>query len=199
MRRGGIEVEQQMAAESLPGYSGSSVATAAEPNLRAEFGAQLEANYPRLVAQLCMITLNAAEAQDVVQEAYARAWQRWSSIRELPNPTGWVRHMAIKASNRRWRRFLSKVGFGRFKSGASPSDDPQHQAVLNALGQIPLYRRRVLVLADVAQIPVVEIADMEGLDIGVTDARVSYAQRELNELLAQDPATVPPSANWEDM
>lgn len=188
-----------MAAEPPPGYPGGSVATAVEPNFRAEFGAQLEANYPRLVAQLCMITLNAAEAQDLVQEAYARAWQRWSDVRELPDPTGWVRHMAVKASNRRWRRLLSRLGLDRKKAVESPSDDPAHQAVLRALGQMPLYRRRILVLADVAQVSLVEVAEIEGLDVGVTEARLAYARRELNEILAQGQATIPPAVSWEDM
>jgi RNA polymerase sigma-70 factor (ECF subfamily) len=146
-----------------------------------------------------MITLNAAEAQDLVQEAYARAWQRWSDVRELPDPTGWVRHMAVKASNRRWRRLLSRLGLDRKKAVESPSDDPAHQAVLRALGQMPLYRRRILVLADVAQVSLVEVAEIEGLDVGVTEARLAYARRELNEILAQGQATIPPAVSWEDM
>lgn len=185
------------------GDAGATVATVAAPesNLRAEFGAHLEANYPALVAQLCMITLNATEAQDLVQEAYSRAWQRWSQVRELPNPTGWVRFMAVQGSNRKWRRFLAKLGIDRYggKNAVPPSDDPQHQAVLHALAQMPLYRRRVLVLADIAQMPLTDIAALENLDIGVTEARLAYAQRELTEILSQGPTTVPPTANWEDM
>jgi RNA polymerase sigma-70 factor (ECF subfamily) len=205
-------VNQEMAAEATQvlgdpeatqylGDSSATVAAAPEPNLRAEFGAHLEANYPGLVAQLCMITLNATEAQDLVQEAYSRAWQRWSDIRELPNPTGWVRYMAVQGSNRRWRRFLSKLGIDRYggKNATPPSDDPAHQAVLSALGQMPQYRRRVLVLADVAQVSIADIAELENLDIGVAEARLAYAQRELTEIMSQGPSTVPPTANWEDM
>jgi RNA polymerase sigma-70 factor (ECF subfamily) len=71
--------------------------------------------------------------------------------------------------------------------------------VLSALGQMPPYRRRVLVLADVAQVPIADIAELEHLDIGVAEARLAYAQRELTEILSQGPSTVPPTANWEDM
>src|SRR6478672_6161556 len=42
--------------------------------LRVDFGAHLEANYRRLVAQLYAITLDPAEAHSVVQDAYSRAW-----------------------------------------------------------------------------------------------------------------------------
>lgn len=180
-------------------YLGGSVATAPEPNFRAEFGANLEANYPRLVSQLCMITLSPADAQDLVQEAYARAWQRWADVRELPDPTQWVRQMAVRGSGRRWRKLLSKIGIGGRRTDETPSDDPRHAAVLSALAKMPAYRRRALVLGDVAQLPIHEVADIEGIAPGVAEARLTHARRELNELLAVHPPSVPPSANWEDM
>jgi RNA polymerase sigma-70 factor (ECF subfamily) len=181
------------------GYPGATVTIAPEPSLRAEFGAHLEMNYPRLVAQLCMITLNSAEAQDLVQEAYARAWQRWADIRELPNPTGWVREMAVQGTTGRWRRLKARLGLDRVRPADTPSDDPAHAAVLDALRQIPLYRRRVLVLADIAHLPLDEVAEIEGIDFGVAEGRLAQARRELNEYMALRPATQPPAVNWEDM
>jgi RNA polymerase sigma-70 factor (ECF subfamily) len=193
-------MDQWMAAqpESETEYLGATVATAPEPNLRAEFGANLEANYPRLVAQLCMITLNPGEAQDLVQESYARAWQRWSDIRDLPDPTGWVRQMAVRSSNRRWRRLLTKLGRGR-STAEAPSEDPQHAVVLNALRHIPPYRRRALVLGDVAQLPLDEIAEIEGIGPDVAEARLTHARRELNELMSVQPSSAASPSNWEDM
>src|SRR3954463_13762483 len=41
--------------------------------LRVDFGAHLETNYRRLVAQLYAITLDPAEAHSAVQDAYSRA------------------------------------------------------------------------------------------------------------------------------
>jgi DNA-directed RNA polymerase specialized sigma24 family protein len=55
--------------------------------LRADFGAHFEANYQRLVAQLYAITLNPAEAHDVVREAYSRAWRRWADVGSSADPT----------------------------------------------------------------------------------------------------------------
>jgi len=188
-----------MRMEPDPGYLGGAVALAPEPSPRAEFGVLLEMNYPRLVAQLCMITLNPTEAQDLVQEAYARAWQRWTDVRELPDPTGWVRQMAVRASTRRWRRLLGRLGLDRSRSAESPSDDPRHSAVLDALRQIPPVRRRVLVLADVAHLPLAEVAEIENADFEVVDGRLAQARRELEEFLAVRPVTQPPAGTWEDM
>ena len=183
--------------ESETEYLGAAVATAPEPNFRAEFGSNLEANYPRMVAQLCMITLDANEAQNLVQEAYARAWQRWSDVRELQDPTGWVRQVAVRASNGRWRKLMAKIG--RRRPAETPSDDPRHAAVLDGLRQIPPYRRRALVLGDVAQVPLEEIAEIEGIAPAVADARLTHARRELNELMAVQSMPAASPSNWEDM
>ena len=32
-----------------------------------------------------------AEAQDIVQEAYARAWRRWDTVHAHPSPESWIR------------------------------------------------------------------------------------------------------------
>jgi RNA polymerase sigma-70 factor (ECF subfamily) len=71
--------------------------------------------------------------------------------------------------------------------------------VLDALRQIPPYRRRVLVLADVAHLPLTEVAEIESIDTGVVEGRLAHARRELNEFMALRPQTQPPAANWEDM
>ena len=50
--------------------------------LRADFGAHLEANYQQLVAQLYAITLDADRAHEFVQDAYSRAWLcNWAPAR----------------------------------------------------------------------------------------------------------------------
>jgi RNA polymerase sigma-70 factor (ECF subfamily) len=189
--------------EPAEGYAGAAVSVAPAPTLRAEFGAHLETNYPRLVAQLCMITLNPAEAQDLVQEAYARAWQRWADVRELHDPTGWVRQAAVRASDRRWRRLMGRLGLDRNRSAGSPSDDPQHEGLLSALRRIPIQQRRILVLVDVAHLPLGEVADIESIDINVVEARLAQARRDLDGYLsgyvASQAASQPPAVNWEDM
>lgn len=178
--------------------STTAIAVAGPVNLRLEFGSHLEASYPRLVAQLCMITLNTAQAHSLVQDAYARAWQRWSTVRELPDPTGWIRQLAVRASARRWRRLLLRLGGPR--AGESWPTDPGHVTVLKALGRLTPYRRRALVLSDVARLPIIEVARLENVAPAVAEARVLRAREELAEALAARQVTDPAvAAAWEDM
>src|SRR5881392_2746975 len=53
------------------------------------------ASYGRLVGQLVPITGSLEEAEDVCQEAFARAAVRWSRLRDFDAPEAWVRRVAL--------------------------------------------------------------------------------------------------------
>jgi DNA-directed RNA polymerase specialized sigma24 family protein len=52
-------------------------------------------SYRRLLGQLFAVTGDLAEAENVLQEAYARAFVRWSRVRGYDRPEAWVRRVAI--------------------------------------------------------------------------------------------------------
>jgi DNA-directed RNA polymerase specialized sigma24 family protein len=143
--------------------------------LRIDFGAHLEANYRRLVAQLYAITLDPAEAHSVVQDAYSRAWRSWATVSRTPDPTGWVRRVAVRSTIRSWRRFRL-----RSRRPIGPSPDTSVGALLAALHRLPLPERRCVVLHHMAGVSLPEIAAVEGVSVGTTAARLSRAQHDVN-------------------
>src|SRR5690242_15667189 len=60
--------------------------------------------YRRLVTQLYAFTSDLAEAQDAVQEAFARALARPRHVADIDNPEAWLRTVAVNLVRRRWRR-----------------------------------------------------------------------------------------------
>ena len=54
------------------------------------------ASYGRTVALVAAITGSRHEAEDVAQEAYARALARWSRLRGYDLPEAWVRKVALR-------------------------------------------------------------------------------------------------------
>ncbi len=52
-----------------------------------------------------VLTGNAADAEDVVQDALSRALPRWSRISRVEDPNAYVRRMVINAHTSRWRKF----------------------------------------------------------------------------------------------
>jgi DNA-directed RNA polymerase specialized sigma24 family protein len=146
--------------------------------LRIDFGAHLEANYQRLVAQLYAITLDPGEAHDVVQDAYSRAWRDWERISREADPTGWVRSVAVRSSARSWRRIFG----GR--SHADGEADPRTAAMLAALKRLRMAERRCVVLHHMAGLTVAEIAIVERSTSEKVRSRLSKAQGVITEGMA---------------
>jgi DNA-directed RNA polymerase specialized sigma24 family protein len=147
--------------------------------LRVDFGAHLEANYRRLVAQLYAITLDPAEAHSAVQDAYSRAWRTWATVSRSSDSVGWVRRVAVRSTIRSWRRLRL-----RSRRPLGPSPDTQTGAVLTALRGLPAAERRCVVLHHMAGAPVREIAAVEGVSVGTTAARLARAQKVVSDGLA---------------
>src|SRR5689334_2449622 len=71
---------------------------------RGQFGEFYATSAPRLVAQIYAIVGDLAEAEDAVQEAFARAWARWQRVGSYADPVGWVRTVAYRIAVSSWRR-----------------------------------------------------------------------------------------------
>ena len=177
---------------------------AAEPdpppgNLRIDFGAHFESNYQRLVAQLYAITLDAGQAHDAVQDAYARAWRRWATVGRAADPSAWVRSVAVRSTIRSWRSLLARFGIG----GPAPDRkniEPRTRAMLSALRRLPPAERRALVLTYMAGCSVEEIAAIEQVSYNTLQARLSRGRRLITENLADDlPALLGPPTRFGDV
>jgi hypothetical protein len=53
------------------------------------FAAFYTASYQRLLGQLFAVTGDLAEAENLLQEAYARAYARWAQVRAYDRPEAW--------------------------------------------------------------------------------------------------------------
>jgi DNA-directed RNA polymerase specialized sigma24 family protein len=178
----GPEVEQS--ADATEASAEPTVTHRRPEQLRSDFGAHFEAHYQRLVAQLYAITLNPAEAHDVVREAYSRAWRRWTEVGSSADPTGWVRRVAVRSTMRSWRRTAARLGL-RGGRTLVEGGEPRTRAILTALSRLRDTERRAVVLVDMAGVPVVEVASLEQVPPGTVAARLSRARRVVGDALAE--------------
>ncbi|MEX2290391.1 MAG: SigE family RNA polymerase sigma factor [Mycobacteriales bacterium] len=142
----------------------------------------------RVTRALHAMTGDVAEAQDVVQEAYARAWQRWGTIRTYDSPEAWVRQVAWRLAVSRVRR--AKVGLGKLRRHGPPPEvpplQPDHVALVAALRQIPEPQRRAIVLHHVMGLSVAEVAVECDVPDGTVKARLSRGRATLASLLRDE-------------
>ncbi|WP_375476870.1 SigE family RNA polymerase sigma factor [uncultured Jatrophihabitans sp.] len=111
----------------------------------------------RLAVQVAALTGDPVEALDHVQEAFIRAWGRWSRVGRLDDPEGWVRRVAHNLAVSRWRRARRTV-LGDRPDGAVPGWDDDQGAVLAALAHLPRPEREAIVLHHLVGLSVAEIA-----------------------------------------
>jgi RNA polymerase sigma-70 factor, ECF subfamily len=113
----------------------------------------------RVVRHGYALTGSLAEAQDVAQEAFARAWQHWDSVRGCDSPEAWVRRVATNLAVSQFRRDRAARSAVRDLVAADvPAISPDMVALVAALRTLPERQRVVLVLHYLADLPVGQIA-----------------------------------------
>ncbi|WP_217163510.1 SigE family RNA polymerase sigma factor [Streptomyces sp. AC512_CC834] len=162
-----------------------------------EFDTFYAASVGRLIGQLYAMTGDLAEAQDVVQEAFARAWERRAEL-DLDGgaPEAWVRTVAWRLAVSRWRRVRTALAFARRQGppAAVPPPEPHHVLLVQALRQIPEAQRRAVVLHHLCDLTVEQVAAEADCPVGTVKAQLSRGRAALARLLADtelDPRTTP--------
>ncbi len=143
----------------------------------------LETSYPRLVAAVALVAGSREAAEDAVQEALARAWERAGTeqIRSLP---AWVTRVSLNLSKSRWRRLRAETrAIDRVKATSTSPPAETRPDVERALGQLSRRQREVTVLRYYLEMDLQEIAGVLGITEGTVKTQLSRARRALAELL----------------
>jgi RNA polymerase sigma-70 factor, ECF subfamily len=130
------------------------------------------------------------EAQDLVQDAYVRAWQHWRTLAAHPNPEGWLRLVLARRAADRWRRVARKTALLR-RAGppeAMPPPNEDTVVLVAALRQLPLAHRQALALHYLFDQPVAQVAEEIGVPIGTVKSWLSRGRAGLAEALTGSPA-----------
>ncbi|SBT50909.1 SigE family RNA polymerase sigma factor [Micromonospora narathiwatensis] len=125
------------------------------------------------------------EAQDLVQEAYARAWRQWGRLAAHPAPEAWLRLVISRLATDRWRRLR---GWRLAASRTGPPDDvgpPGEDTVLlvGALRRLPARHRQALALHYLFDMSVEDIAREADVPTGTVKSWLSRGRTRLAELL----------------
>jgi RNA polymerase sigma-70 factor, ECF subfamily len=159
-------------------HEGASVRSEDE---RASFDEFYRTTSRRVVHHVYAMTGDRGEAQDCVQEAYARAWQRWGQLAAVGDPEAWVRTVARRVAVSRWRRTRTAAKHllvhGRAESVPPPSDD--HRVLVDALRRIPEAQRHAVVLHHLVGLSVEEVARETGAPTGTVKARLHRGRAAL--------------------
>lgn len=123
-----------------------------------------ERAYSVVVGQVFVVTTDRGEAEEAVQEAFARSWSRWSRVSRYDNPEAWVRRVALNIAMKRWRRArrgreLAQEAHANTGLISEPPTVGDRLDLIAGLRQLPASHREALLLHYVVGLSVQEVAD----------------------------------------
>jgi RNA polymerase sigma-70 factor (sigma-E family) len=151
----------------------------------------------------CMMTGDASEAEDLVQEAFILVARRWHRVAAMDHPVAYARRVVINlALDGAKRRSRHRAELDSESGSPEVSDDGAAQALRQvedlaefrwALERLAPRERAVLVLRYWADLPVAEVAATLGCSAGTVKSTASRGAARLAQILArnQQPAGQP--------
>jgi RNA polymerase sigma-70 factor, ECF subfamily len=140
----------------------------------------------RLLGQLLPVTGDLHEAEEVVQEAFARASVRWTRLRDYDVPEAWVRRVAMNLaadrarSLRRQTRAMLRLG----PPPQVPAASAEAVALVAALRTLPVRQRQAIVLHHLVDLPIEEVARTLGTRPGAVKSLLARGRRALANRLS---------------
>jgi RNA polymerase sigma-70 factor (ECF subfamily) len=143
------------------------------------------AHFHALTLQIYAYTGDLGDAQDITQEAFCRAFSRWSALSSYEDPVAWVRRVAWNLASSRWRRNrIAAVFLLKQREQHVEGPSPDRVALVRALGGLPANQRRVFVLHYLADMSIVDIAGQEGIAEGTVKSTLYRVRTALADRLA---------------
>ncbi len=134
-------------------------------------------------------------AQDLVAEAFARAWASWRSVGRHPAPAAWVVRTALNAHVSRWRRRRREIPLadpGTIADQATgPGPGPVDPRIMAALQRLPARQRQVVALRLFLDLDTGRTAEVLGIAPGTVTAHLARAVAALRDDLMPVPKEIP--------
>lgn len=128
-----------------------------------------------------------ADAMDVAQDAFERAFPRWRRLQAYDNPAAWVRLVATRLAISRQRRaaVMSRIlgSWATSRDEADVATQLPDWVLLAAMRRLPRRQQEILALRYFADWPLAEIAIRLGVTENVVRARLARARQRLATML----------------
>jgi RNA polymerase sigma-70 factor (ECF subfamily) len=129
----------------------------------------------------CLRTVLAAvrevdQAQDLVAEAFARAWASWRKVSRHPAPRAWVVRTALNLSVSSWRRQRRELPLTDHDAPArGPAPSGVDTELAAALRRLPTRQRQVVALRIFLDLDTAQTAEVLGIAPGTVTAHLTRA------------------------
>lgn len=129
------------------------------------------------------ITRDRPHAEDLVAEAFARAWASWRRVSTHPAPRAWIVRTALNANVSSWRKRRREPPWlrseGREPNASSAPAEHLDVDLLAAIRRLPERQRQVVALRIFLDLDTAHAAQVLGIAPGTASAHLSRAIAQL--------------------
>jgi RNA polymerase sigma factor (sigma-70 family) len=157
-------------------------------DLATSFELFVDAESTRFFRALRLLTRERAEAEDLMQDALLKVWERWGHVRSLDDPTGYLYRTAMNLYRKRLRRAAVVLRHAiRPNPGRDHLDEVESRdEVLRALATLSPRQRMGLVLTDLLGYPSEEAGRLMGVKATTVRVLVSQGRSALRTSMGDD-------------
>jgi RNA polymerase sigma-70 factor (ECF subfamily) len=140
--------------------------------------------HERLFRALWLVTRNRHEAEEIMQEAFLKVWERWGRVATGPDPAAYLYRTAMNL----WRSRLRRAGvafrkaFHQIQADDEMAAVEERDAVVRALAPLPPRQRAAVVLMDVLDLS----SERAGEALGVAGVTVRVLAARARVTLAKE-------------
>jgi RNA polymerase sigma factor (sigma-70 family) len=138
----------------------------------------------------------------VAQDALARAWEQWATVRTAASPEAWVWRVALNLTASRFRRRAAErrahARIVPLPTQPEAPDEDDQLAVRAAIAELPPRQRAALVLRYYADLSVADTAAALDCAPGTVKSLTSKAVAGLRARLGDALEEVPPTEEVDD-
>jgi RNA polymerase sigma-70 factor (ECF subfamily) len=114
------------------------------------FEAFYDAESQTLFRRLWLVTGNRSEAEELMQDAFLKVWERWQRVEGMEDPVGYLYRTAMNLFRKRYRRAMVAIrrSIGLTASRDDFADADDRETVRQVLSTLPARQRAALVLTE---------------------------------------------------
>jgi RNA polymerase sigma factor (sigma-70 family) len=154
---------------------------------RPDFEGFFKEHHIQLFRALWLVTRNRYEAEEVMQDAFLRMWERWDRVGSLSDPVGYLYRTAMNVFRSRVRRAKAAI---RLAVGYLPADDEvarveEREDIVRALAPLTPRQRAAVVLTDLLGLSSEEAAQVLRIKASTVRVLVARARAALRKELGE--------------
>ena len=147
-----------------------------------------EDHHAALFRGLWLVSGNRQEAEEIMQDAFLRLWERWDRVAAMTNPRGYLYRTGMNVFRSRARR--ARIAIMKTFSPSAKADPiltvDERDALVRHLGEIPPRQRAAIVLVDALGFTSDEAATAMSIRPSTVRVLVARARETLRNLEVHD-------------